>query len=256
MDDIKKNIHEGHRKRIKEQFIKDEKLDTFPDHNILELLLFYSTPRADTNVMAHELINRFGSLNGVFDAPYGALKEINGIGEHSAILLKLIPETVKRYMKNKNAEKKHILSEDEAVEYLRPFFDTLKKESLVAVCLNNAGKILKTVIISEGATDFTQVDTRKLIEETLFCNATQVILAHKHPGGISVPSQADIMVTNRIALVLQAIHARLANHIIICENDHFSFAKNPKFASLFLAEDAWEVKNLAVSEGDFNDRDN
>ena len=174
MNSENKNIHEGHRKRVREQFIKAGNLNNLPDHKILELLLFYSTPRSDTNELAHNLINQFGSLNGVFDAPYESLLDVKGIGEHSAVLLKLVPEAVKRYLINKSAETKYIHSVDDSVEYLRPYFETIKKEVLVAICMNNAGKILKTVVISEGTTDFTKVDTRKLLQEIVFSNASRL----------------------------------------------------------------------------------
>lgn len=251
MNSESKNIHEGHRKRVREQFIKAGNLNNLPDHKILELILFYSTPRADTNELSHNLINRFGSLNGVFDAPIESLMETKGIGEHSAVLLKLFPEAVKRYLINKSAETKYIESVNDSVEYLRPYFETLKKEALVAVCLNNTGKILKTVTIGEGTSDYTQVDTRKLIHEVLLCNATQVIIAHNHPGGLNTPSRADVDVTTNISYLLRSIHARLSNHIIICDNNYFSFASHDKFAPLFLSEDLNSTENFTVAEGDW-----
>lgn len=249
MEDKKKNPHEGHRKRVREQFMKEGKLDSFAEHNILELLLFYSSPRADTNELAHTLINRFGSLNGVFNAPYEALLEVKGVGEQTAVLLKLILELVKIYLKNKSSEIKYISHLEDSVKFIRPYFETINKEALIMVCLNNAGKILKTVVISEGASDFTQVDTRKLVQEVIFCNATQVILAHNHPGGVCAPSKADVDVTNRISFLLRSIRSRLANHIILTENDYFSFASNEKYAPLFVAQDTEEADSFNVAEG-------
>lgn len=62
------SVHEGHRQRKKEQF-REHGLDAFADHEALELLLYYAIPRQDTNPIAHRLIERFGSLEGVFSAP-------------------------------------------------------------------------------------------------------------------------------------------------------------------------------------------
>ena len=90
------NLHEGHRKRLKQRFINDG-LSTFEDHNILELLLFYSVPRSDTNEIGHRLLKQFGSLSNVFDAPVEELCKVDGIGEHSAVLIKLIPEICNIY---------------------------------------------------------------------------------------------------------------------------------------------------------------
>ena len=79
------NLHEGHRKRMKERFIKSG-LDDFAPHNILELLLFYSIPRGDTNPVAHRLIDTFGSLSGVFDATPEELAKVDGVGENLSLI--------------------------------------------------------------------------------------------------------------------------------------------------------------------------
>lgn len=236
MSEKQKNPHEGHRQRVRDKFLKEQSLDNFADHNVLELLLFHSIPRADTNELSHELINTFGSLNGVFDAPYGALKEVKGVGDQTAVLIKLIPSLVKKYLEGSVSDKKYIYNTADAVEFLKPHFISLKNEELVMICLNNAGKILNTIIISKGGSDFSEVDTRKILHEVIINHATQVILAHNHPGGICAPSTADVKITNSIANLLRTINARLANHIIITENDYFSFAATPKYAAIFIAE--------------------
>ena len=83
-------MHEGHRERVKNRFLK-EGLDGFEDHQILELLLFFSIPRKDTNELAHTLIKKYGSLSAVFEADPADLMSTPGIGRNSAILLNLIP---------------------------------------------------------------------------------------------------------------------------------------------------------------------
>ena len=189
MSEKTKNPHDGHRQRMREQFLKANGLDSFPDHNVLEMLLFYSISRADTNELAHRLIDTFGSLNGVFDAPYSALKDVKGVGEQTAVLIKLIPSLVKKYLEGSVSDKNHIQTTEDAVEYLRPKFATLKNEELIMVCMNNAGKILNSTVISKGGSDFAEVDTRKIVQEVISSNATQVIIAHNHPGGICAPSE-------------------------------------------------------------------
>ena len=236
MSEKNTNPHDGHRQRMREQFLKSDGFGNMPDHNVLEMLLFYSISRADTNELAHRLIDTFGSLNGVFDAPYSALKEVKGVGEQTAVLIKLIPSLIKRYLEGSVADKKHIYSTDDAVEYLRPKFSTLRNEELVMVCMNNSGKILKSSVISKGGSDFAEVDTRRIVQEVFSCNASQVIIAHNHPGGICAPSAADVNITSSISHLLRSINARLANHIIITDTDYFSFASVPKFSSMFVSE--------------------
>ena len=167
----------------------------------------------------------------------------------------MIPELIRVYQKNKTANAKYILNADECVEYLRHYFETIKNEALIMICLNNAGKILRTTVISEGATDFTVVDTRKIIQETIFSNATQVIIAHNHPGGLCAPSRADVAVTTEISRLLRSVRARLANHIIVCDDDYFSFAANEKFSYLFIEEKPDTNENPIASEVNIFDGD-
>ena len=78
--------HAGHRQRLRERFLKMG-LDSFEPHEVLELLLTYSIPRKNTNVIAHKLIDKFGSISAVFDAPCEALMSVDSITENSAVLI-------------------------------------------------------------------------------------------------------------------------------------------------------------------------
>ena len=91
----KENPHAGHRQRKKEQF-RRHGLDAFAPHEALELLLYYAIPRVDTNGMAHALLRRFGSLDGVFRAPVEELMQVEGIGENAALLIRLVPQLYQR----------------------------------------------------------------------------------------------------------------------------------------------------------------
>lgn len=228
MAEKENNIHAGHRQRVRDKFIAQNSLDDFADHNILEFLLFYSVPRADTNELAHRLIREFGSLKGVFDAPVEALMKVDGIGENTAVLIKLIPSLTRIYMNQDAQSIKTIITTQDAVNYLRPKFMGMRNEALAMLCLNRSGKILKYSVISKGGIDYTHVDTRKILFDILSNNATEIIIAHNHPGGLCAPSKADIEMTRMISQSVMNTGTVLRNHIIISENDYFSFADNSR----------------------------
>ena len=96
-------MHKEHRSRMKNRFLA-EGIDSFEPHEILELLLYYSIPQKDTNELAHTLIDRFGKLSAVFDAPYDDLLSVPGVSEHTATLIKLIPALSRRYALEKNSK--------------------------------------------------------------------------------------------------------------------------------------------------------
>lgn len=230
----KKNTvdHSGHRERMRHRFVS-EGLSSFQPHNVLELLLFFSVPRADTNEIAHRLLREFGSLSGVFDAPLTSLKKVEGIGEHSAILIKMIPELCRRYLEDYSADVKTISGSEEAADYLIPKFIGYTSEVFYMLCLDNKGNIKKCSLISEGGFNYTDANTRKIMEEVISTNATSVILSHNHPHGVAVPSKADGVVTKQISELLAGIDVRLVDHIIISGEEAFAMAKNAKYAPCF-----------------------
>ena len=104
-------VHDGHRQRKKEQF-RTHGLDAFADHEVLELLLYYAIPRRDTNPVAHRLMERFGSLDGVFSATVEELEEVEGMGENAATLLALWMPLYRR-VRTKPTAKEVILNSTE-----------------------------------------------------------------------------------------------------------------------------------------------
>ena len=143
------------------------------------------------------------------------------------------PLFVKKYLEGNVSGKKYINTTEDAVEYIRPHFATLKKEELMMVCMNNSGKILKAITISKGGSDFTEVDTRKIVQEVIMNHATQIILAHNHPGGIAIPSEMDVIITTEIAKALRTVSVNLIDHVIIADDDYVSMAQSKRFVEIF-----------------------
>ncbi|MCD8087650.1 MAG: DNA repair protein RadC [Oscillospiraceae bacterium] len=217
------NEHEGHRMRLKARFMKYG-LDSFDDHNVLELLLFYALPRRDTNLLAHDLLKTFGSLAGVFDATPDALMTVKGVGENTAGLIHLVPEAARRYLISK-AEPGDILADSEAAgRYLVPLFFNCKNETVYMLCLNAAMKLLDCRALGQGGVDAANVSIRQIVQLALSQNAAAVILAHNHTCGIAVPSQEDLTSTLRIRDTLSMVGVTLADHIIVAGEDFISMA--------------------------------
>ena len=217
------NLHEGHRKRMKERFIKSG-LDDFAPHNILELLLFYSIPRGDTNPVAHRLIDTFGSLSGVFDATPEELAKVDGVGENSAILISMIPQIARKYLEDK-AETANIVGGCSDIgAFLLPKFVGRTNEALMMVSIDNKNKIISCSVVAEGTVDSAKVSRRKIMEEAMKVKATRVILAHNHPCGVAVPSSEDVVMTKEIGRLFAQVGIELVDHIIVANDDYVSMA--------------------------------
>ena len=130
-------MHEQHRKRMRERFLQGESFDSFAVHELLEMFLYYSIPRADTNPIAHELFEHFGSLKGIFNASVDELEEIDGIGKQTAVLIKMIPEIAKRYANEKMEKQATYKTVSEIAQYFCHLFMGMERESLYMMIFNN-----------------------------------------------------------------------------------------------------------------------
>lgn len=221
-------VHDGHRKRLKQRFLS-EGLDSFEDHNILELLLFYALPRSDTNEIAHRLLEQFKSLSGVFDAPLEELCKIKGISEHSATLIKLIPRLTSAYHTDKSKDIKIISSTNAAGKFFVPRFYGKQNEEVHVMLLDDKKKVIKCEKVFEGTVNSTPITVKKVVAMAVNSNATGVILAHNHPGGIALPSKSDLRATEKIYRALELINIQLCDHIIVADDDFVSLADSGSF---------------------------
>lgn len=228
--------HSGHRMRMKERFLKDGNFDSFSDVNILEMLLFYAIPMKDTNPIAHALLDKFGSLDCVFNASYDALISVPGVTPNAASLIAMVPALTKVYFDSATSQTDTITSSEQAAEYLIPKFIGLTHEALYLIALNKRGKILNFACVSSGNASSTDSDIRKIVSILLDCKATAAIISHNHPNGLCIPSKDDHNVTYEISKVLSSIDIRLVDHIIVSGREHFSLASNRRFADCFLVD--------------------
>jgi DNA repair protein RadC len=218
------NIHSEHRRRVKNRF-RSEGLDHFEELHALELLLFYALPRIDTNPIAHDLLNHFGNLRNVLEAPVEQLMGVNGVGEHAAILLSLVRGLSQKYMISGDSAAPLNTLED-CGTYLVNRFIGQRNEVVMLLCLDAKRAPLCCRIVSEGSVNAAEISTRKVVEAALSVNATSVILAHNHPSGIAVPSMQDIVTTRRMGAALSAVDIVLEDHFVVADRDYVSLRQS------------------------------
>ena len=217
------NIHAGHRKRTKDEFLANG-LSGLPDHRALELLLFYAIPQGDVNPLAHRLIDHFGSLAGVLRADPEQLMAVDGVGRSTAVLIKLVNELKARCLESGGSFDGQLASTWQFRELLLPLFFGQRNELVYLVCLDGKNKLLVTKKLGEGIADTVQITTRKVLETALACNATRVVLAHNHASGVALWSDADLNTTLRLQKVLREAGIELMDHFIFADEDMVSMA--------------------------------
>lgn len=215
------NLHAGHRSRVKEEFLR-RGLDSLPEHRVLELLLFYAIPQGDTNALAHRLMERFGSLAGVLDASVEDLCAVPGVGEHTAVLLRMIPELCGRYVASRSEVGDIVERSAHVREVLAPYFFGARNEMVYLLCLDGKHKVLGVRKITEGSINAAEVTSRRITEEAVSLRASAVILAHNHVSGIAIPSAEDCATTRYLKEVLKPIGIDLLDHVVFCDDDMVS----------------------------------
>lgn len=218
-------IHDGHREKVRQRFLNGG-LDAFADHEALELLLFYAIPRRDTNVLAHQLIERYGSLYAVLTAPIEDLEKFNGIGERTAVLLHLAPEIYRKSRLEAVTKDTPLNSVERVGAYLLERFAGERNEVVYQLCLDRKGKLLACKRLAEGGLTSTALNIRSVVEHAVLTAASAVILAHNHPSGVALPSPDDFATTQQIQKALDAIGIPLTDHIIVADGDFISFAQS------------------------------
>lgn len=219
------SIHKDHRKRMKDRFLK-QGLDGFTEYQALEFLLFFCIPQGDTNELAHRLIEHFGSLSQVLEAPVEELKKVNGIGDHSAILIQLMNQMARFYLVDRAKREKVLPTIEDCARYLIPYFYGRMNETVFLLCLDAKCKALCCKVVGEGSINSAGISVRRIVETALREGATTVVLAHNHPSGIAIPSPEDIQTTRRVAAALQSVEIHLADHIVVADDDYVSMVQS------------------------------
>ena len=219
------NLHAGHRARLKEKFERVG-LDAFADHEVLEFLLMFSIPQKDLNPLAHTLINHFGSLKGVLDAYPEQLKEVPGVGDHTAALISLMPQLAQRYFDNPwEGKKVSLLYPHQRKEFFIPKFIGKTTECFFAAFLNDNRDVIKCKQMFQGTIGSINLQVRLLMDEAMRYKCTGIILAHNHLSYLE-PSFEDVSTTDIIAERMGSFAITVLDHIIVCGKQAMSFSEN------------------------------
>jgi len=234
-----KNVHQGHRKRLRQQFL-EHGLDRFYDHQALELLLFYTNPREDTNPIAHELLNRFGSISNILNAPYEDLLEVDKVGENTACLLKFLPQFFVKYLLS-GLDGKKLETTTDMCRYFLYKLSVVQNEQLWLTCLDDKMGVVSNIKISDGDGSSVRFDKTIIVTEALKSKCTNCVLAHNHPFCDTMPSNEDINCTERLRENLKDMGITLVDHIIVSRTE----ARSMFYHNVVVLED--DLKNKEIS---------
>lgn len=214
------NVHAGHKSRLRKKALAH--IEMLAEHEVLEILLNFGVVRKNTNPLAHNLINKYGSLVEVMETSYYDLLKEPGVGEISASLLTLIPKMIHYYNQRKLDLVKSIKTIGEAIEVFKALFSIYDHEVLFVACLGEEGRLLALEKLGEGSRNQIDVNLPKILKFILKHNPQKVILAHNHLSNSALPSISDMKFTIGLQEMLTKLSIELKEHFVLCQTDEYS----------------------------------
>ena len=211
----------GHRKRLKERFLKGD-INALSDHELIEMVLFLAHKRKDVKPLAKNLLKYFKSFSEIIAADHTELLKFEGLGESSAVALKLIHAAAIKSTQEKIVNQ-HILSSWRLVlDYCKTRMSHKKTEEFRIIYLDRKNKIITDECHREGTIDNIQIYPREIIKRALNLDASSLVLVHNHPSGDPAPSKADIELTQYLINIARPMGISIHDHLIIGKNGHQS----------------------------------
>lgn len=227
------NIHEEHRKRLRELFDGEGK-EHINDINLLELMLFYAIPRKDTNAIAHALLKKFRTFDAVLEATSEQLTEVDGIGPGAATYLTMFLPIFKRYSERKCAASFNYEDYDKLRQFMSAAYMNITNEKAMLIHFDAKGQYVNHTWISEGEFDSVQFSNRRIAAAVVENKTVFAVLAHNHPSGICNPSTRDLEASRQVARFLSAINVQLVDSAVVTLDEIRFVSQVPRFYQYIL----------------------
>ncbi len=223
MPQEKPHLHTGHRGRVRNKFITNA-FEGFAEHEILEMMLFYAVPYVDTNPLSHRLIDRFGSLLNVIDAPRDEIVKIDGAGNNVAALLGVISDIMH---KTEKPNVRILLDSTENLHaYYRKKYSNRKDFFVAYTTLDNSCAVINERDFSDTKITSPSFDVRKMISDIILDHASTVVICINHLSGIAFPTVDELACISEINDVLENAGIDLLDFMLISDNDITSVCKD------------------------------
>ena len=211
---MSENLHAKHRERMRKRYLATGE-NGFQDHELLELILFYAIPRKDTNEIAHRLLKRFQTLEGVFSASVDELVQVEDIGSQSAIFIKTVFDMHNRLLRDD--ERTSYTTYEEIGELLLKRYKHIEVETMMLFLFDKKGRISREAIIAIGNSDDAMFNMKNIVSIAAAQGAYFAVVAHNHPSGNPKSSFDDKVSTLQIKEALENLDVRLKEHYIIAD---------------------------------------
>jgi DNA repair protein RadC len=198
---------------------------TLSDAELLAIFLRVGVAGKSAVDLARDLLQRFGSLNGIFAASESMICEVHGMGPSKYVQLQAIFEMSRRALVEEMQGADALSSPRQVRDYLCLRLGGLKREVFMVLFLDAQNRVVAQEELFSGTLTQTSVYPREVVKRALHHNAASVIFAHNHPSGVAQQSRADEMLTDALKQALALVDIRTLDHIVVAGNSSLSFAE-------------------------------
>ena len=213
--------YHGHRARVRDRVLKAG-IESLPDYELLELILFYAIERIDTKPLAKRLLERFGTLGDIFAAEPEQLREFE-IDQRTLVLFRAMRESGRRLAERKVKDMPVLTNWRQLIDYCHAALAHEKTEQFRILFLDRKNVLIADEVQQRGTIDHTPVYPREVVKRALALNAAALILVHNHPSGDPKPSRDDIDMTRQVKAAAEALGIAIHDHLVIGREGHASF---------------------------------
>lgn len=221
------NLHKEHRKRMREKLFSNG-VESFHDHELLEMFLYSCNSRRNTNDTAHLLLKQFDTLHGVLTASPDALMSVEGVKEITASQIMIINEIMRRIIISNIERPATYQSWEQIGEYLVHLYRFSPVEEMYAILLDSGNRLIDCVFVNRGSSDSVYANIKYIAKVVIEKDASSVVISHNHPGGRLIASADDAAFTHRLSETLSGMGVVLLDHILVV-GDKFTSIMHPKF---------------------------
>lgn len=193
---------------------------------LLQEALRYVLPEKKSEKVTQALLESFHSFDGIFSAPAEVLREVPGFGQEGADFLGLVVRLAQTYLEERTWNLQRVYDTASAVELFRPKFLGRRTEAVCIMLLDSRGRMVYNDVICEGSISEVPLRLRQVLQLCIAYQVDEVFLAHNHPSGLALPSQNDLLVTDRLLVALEGIEVSLCDHIIFAGDGYYSLAES------------------------------
>lgn len=192
---------------------------------LLAIIIKTGTSKKSSKLIASEILKSVNNISDLKDITFNDLTKIKGIGSIKAATILASIELSRRLSKNVESIKTKLYNVDSVYNYMKSIITNDKQEHFYALYLDASKKVIDVKLLFIGTLNYSMVHPREIFKEALKFNADSIICIHNHPSGSTIPSGADIKLTDSLVKLGKELNLPIIDHLIIGDN-YFSFFEN------------------------------